>query len=167
MNYINYIKYVIRHKWFVFLAGLEWRVSLWQLLIHDWHKFLPSEFGPYVNTFYKKDGSKQYVESPEFTYAWRLHQIRGKHHWQHWLITWDRGVTEAIEMPDKYVREMIADWFGAGKAITGEWGAREWYEKNKDKIILHPKTRSSVEFYFQSSVFRPRLIDCGMTKTVY
>jgi len=48
----RYLKYLIRHKWFVFRAGLKLKVSIWRLLIHDWTKFLPSEFFPYLRKFY-------------------------------------------------------------------------------------------------------------------
>lgn len=144
-RHIAYLKYVLRHKWFVFVACRLCGVSLWRAIIHDWHKFLPDEWGPYARTFYKPDGGKQYVESSEFARAWNLHQKRGKHHWQHWLLTWDRGETTAIRMTDEYVREMVADWWGAGRAITGEWAAHRWYEKSKDKMLLHPETRMDVE----------------------
>lgn len=148
MAHWKYLLYVLRHKWFVFVAGRKIRVGLWRLIKHDWHKFLPSEWGPYVRTFYKPDGSKQYVESAAFAYAWNLHQKRADHHWQHWMITWDRGNTEEIEMDVCASLEMLADWYGAGRAITGKWGADEWYFKNRDKIRLHKETRSFVEACF-------------------
>ena len=144
-RHIAYLKYVLRHKWFVFVAGRKLGLGFWQLLIHDWHKFLPSEWFPYARTFYKPDGSSQYVESDEFARAWNLHQKRGKHHWQHWMLTWDRGETVALEMPEKYAFEMVADWLGAGRAITGKWGAREWYQKNKEKMNLHMFTKLAAE----------------------
>jgi hypothetical protein len=152
LRHWNYLKYVLRHKWFVFVACRACKVSLWQALIHDWHKFLPSEWGPYARTFYKPDGSKQYVESDEFSKAWNLHQKRGKHHWQHWLITWDRGVTEPIEMDMKYAHEMVADWWGAGRAITGKWDLPSWYSKNAHIIQLHKNTRIIVEFKIDGTV---------------
>ena len=31
------------------------------------------------------------------------------------------------------------------EAITGKWETLEWYEKNKEKILLHPETRYLVE----------------------
>ena len=77
-------------------------------MFHDWTKFRPSEWFRYAQTFYKPDGSKQYVESPEFAYAWMLHQHRNKHHWQYWLkidgisiqctdvVVWDRGVAQHV-----------------------------------------------------------------------
>lgn len=142
--HLAYLRYVLRHKWYVFIASRRLGVSWWRMIKHDWHKFLPSEWGPYVRTFYAPDGSKRYVESVEFANAWRLHQQRGDHHWQHWLLTWDRGVTEPMEMPLEAVREMVADWSGAGKAITGKWGANEWFQKNAEKMKLHISTGTSV-----------------------
>jgi hypothetical protein len=157
-RHIAYLKYVLRHKWYVFLAGQELGVDLVQLIVHDWHKFLPSEWFPYARTFYKSNGEKQYVESEEFSQAWRKHQQRGKHHWQHWLITWDRGETEALPMPWDYVEEMVADWYGAGKAITGKWEAKQWFEANKHKMKLHPVTVERIEqCFYRIDVFTDHL----------
>lgn len=155
-RHLAYFKYVLRHKRFVYQACKRCNVGLWQAIIHDWHKFLPNEWNPYAETFYKPDGSNQYVETDAFNRAWNLHQKRGKHHWQHWLLTFDRGETVPIEMEPKYVREMVADWWGAGKAITGKWEADVWYQSNKENISLHPKTRELVEkmLRFSAECFR-------------
>ena len=83
--------------------------------------------------------------------AWNHHQKRGKHHWQYWLITWDRGNTEPIDMPSEYIREMIADWWGSGRAITGNWDAVTWYEKNKDNMTMTPITRRLLEGWLKES----------------
>lgn len=171
-RHLAYLKYVLRHKWYVFWACLELGVPIWIALLHDWDKFLPDEWVPYARTFYKPDGSKQYVESVEFARAWMLHQHRNKHHWQWWLnagrvalprtniMVWDRGnpsilIGERVwdwdgeisirePMPAVYRREMLADWIGAGKAL-GKPNTWEWYEDNKDKIKLHPETRAWIE----------------------
>ena len=144
MRHWSYLKYVIRHKWFVFIASWKTDCSLWRAITHDMSKFLPSEWFPYATTFYKKDGSKQYNETPALNMAWNYHQHRNKHHWQYWVLKQDDGDLFPLEMPIKYVREMVADWAGAGKAITGKWEVRDWYLKNKNKIILHPQTRIDV-----------------------
>lgn len=145
MNYLSYMKYIIRHKYFVFVASVALKVSLIQCLFHDFSKFTPSEWFPYMNCFYKKDGAKRYNETQEFAKAWNSHQKRNKHHYQYWLLTWDNGKTEALEMEECYVREMVADWFGAGKAITGKWDAKNWYHANKHKMTLHDNTALRVE----------------------
>lgn len=143
-RYWQYLKYVIRHKWFVFKAGLELDVPLWILVLHDWDKFLPFNFVAYAKTFYKPDGSKQYTESQDFTLAWNAHQKINRHHWQYWMITWDRGNTETLPMPDVYRREMLADWMGAGRAL-GFPKTWEWYKKNRENIKLHTETRIWIE----------------------
>lgn len=149
-RHINYLKYIIRHKWYVFLAARRLGCPIWLAIIHDWSKFRPSEWFPYARCFYKSNGEKQYDETPEFNYAWLHHQKRNKHHWQYWLITWDRGNTEALEIPSQYVLEMVADWAGAGRAITGRWEVLHWYHEQEQFIQLHPKTRLLVEFMLES-----------------
>jgi hypothetical protein len=144
-RHTKYLSYVLRHKWHVFWAALRLGVNPWQAFIHDWHKFLPSEWMPYAYAFYDVDGSSRYRETDEFNYAWNLHQKRGRHHWQHWLLTYDRGSTATLPMEDKFVREMVADWIGAGLAITGKYEAPEWYKKNKSNMLLHHHTRYKVE----------------------
>ena len=145
LRHWKYLKYVMRHKWFVFQAGLKLNVPLWQLIIHDWDKFLTDEWMPYANCFYAEDGTNQYNQSDDFTLAWNHHQKRNPHHWQYWLITWDHGGTECLPMPDKYRREMLADWMGAGRAITGGDNTLEWYTSNRDKLKLHPDTQKWID----------------------
>lgn len=185
----QYLKYVLRHKWYVFQECWKLGVPLWIAFFHDWDKFLPDEWFPYARTFYKPDGSKQYVESVDFARAWMLHQHRNKHHWQYWLwidmpsdniaiplpktdyLVWDRGEAQRVvkrnsggvewhelqppfpadsvaggdPMPDVFRREMLADWRGAGRAITGKDETQTWYLANKDKMKLHPETRAWIE----------------------
>lgn len=164
MIHWQYLKYLIRHKWFVLIAGLKTGAPLWRLLIHDWSKFLPSEWMPYAQFFYwpqeRKDREAHeafaaygvcelaphwHFVRGRFNDAWLLHQNRNPHHWQFWLLTTDAGETSPRPMPSHFVREMVADWMGAGRAITGRWEVQEWYEENRDKIQLSPETRVMVE----------------------
>ena len=140
----QYLKYVLRHKWFVFVACLKLGVPIWIAILHDWDKFMPDEWFPYSKCFYKPNGEKRYLETPEFTAAWNAHQKRNKHHWQYWLITWDRGTTDALPMPEVFRREMLADWRGAGRAL-GKPDTLSWYRDNRNKMILHPVTRARIE----------------------
>lgn len=144
-RHISYLKYVLWHKWFVLVAA--WRIGapLGAALLHDMSKFLPSEWLPYANTFYAEDGSSRYEESPAFQGAWNSHQKRNKHHWQRWVLIQERGEDKPLPMPRVYILEMVADWMGAGRTITGKWEVRSWYLKNKHNIRLHPATRGAVE----------------------
>lgn len=151
--HLKYLAYVLRHKWFVFLACLRFRVPLRQAIVHDWHKFLPSEWFPYVHYFYgngDRRKSTTYYDAANtgdaaFDVAWLKHQHRGAHHWQHWILARDDGDIRLIPMPDRFVREMVADWSGAGRALGHGNDTLPWYTKNRHKMQLHEKTRLRVE----------------------
>src|SRR5579884_881616 len=162
MTHLRYAHYLIRHKWFVFLAGLQVKAPLWRLIIHDWSKFDPREWRPYATFFYapKPVGHVAHMGShyqaqvirqveaqrqADFDRAWLRHQHRNPHHWQHWVLRFDDGRTEALPMPNRLVKEMVADWMGAGRAITGKWDTASWYRKSSEKMLLHPATRVRVE----------------------
>lgn len=106
--------------------------------------------GPNIPPFfdiYYADTEEGRTALQKFNIAWNHHQKRNPHHWQYWLLTLDDGTTEALQMPTWYVREMIADWVGAGRAITGKIEVWSWYEKNKKKILLERDTADTVKFY--------------------
>lgn len=138
-KHLHCLSYIVRHKWFVFVAGRKTGTSLWRLLRHDWSKVLPSEWFAYADYFYSK-GSKV-----EFDRAWLRHIHRQDHHWNHWVLRVDIGAVKCLEMPESAWREMVADWMGAGRAIHGRWEAFEWYSKNSNNIQLHYVTRFKVE----------------------
>lgn len=155
-KHLRYLSYVLRHKWFVFAAC--WRLGIpFAGLVHDLSKFRPSEWIPYAENFY---GTRKQFEALDaigefgcaelapygyfvgdrFTIAWNLHQKRNPHHWQFWLVTQDSGETFPLPMPDRYRREMLADWIGAGRAITGKYDVAQWWQKNRARIRLHSET---------------------------
>lgn len=140
--HLKYLRYVLRHKWFVgiecFKVGLYWRG-----LTHDWHKFLPSEWAPYVHYFY---GER---DEEAFDFAWLQHQKRADHHWQWWMLPEDEGGTKILPMAPQAWLEMLCDWCGVSRTFGhGDWKATlKWYQTNKEKIKLHPDTRNWVEMY--------------------
>ena len=152
----KYLKYVLRHKWFVFVASWKIGGSMFRAAIHDLSKFMPSEWRPYAYWFYgwygyafnggflweHKENAKAHSQ---FDVAWLLHQHRNRHHWQYWVLQNDTDGTYPLPMPTVYVYEMVADWMGAGRAITGKWECGAWYAKNKEKMVLHNETRLLVE----------------------
>ena len=137
--YLGYLKALLRHKWFVFLEA--WKLGIpWLGLVHDLSKFWPSEFWAYAQYFYGPNPSEDI-----FNVGWLHHQHRNKHHWQRWILTNDRqGQTICLPMPDKYRREMLADWKGAGRAY-GNPNTAEWYLQNRNAIQLHWRTREWIE----------------------
>jgi len=98
-----YLKYVVRHKWFVFVECCRLGIP-WRGLVHDLSKFRISEWFAYVNQFYgewgyrysqERDGgcgdelARQAETFAAFDKAWLLHQHRNPHHWQAWLLRED------------------------------------------------------------------------------
>lgn len=151
--HLHYAWYVIRHKWFVLVAGRRVKAPLWRLLIHDWSKMSRAEWSPYVRSFY---GPWKYSERPPevvatFDAAWLHHQHKNPHHWQHWVLREDSGATKALEMPEGFIQEMVADWMGAGRAITGRWDVKTWYAKNRNVIVLHERTRMLVDMLIEET----------------
>jgi len=163
MEEIKYLKYVLRHKWFVMIACFK-QGLYWQGIIHDLSKFRPSEFFPYANFFYGRPNSYWeacskygcYEAAPfgslpediidtKFDFAWLLHQKRNPHHWQWWILLEDDGGTKILPMKDKYLVEMLCDWTGAGKAQGFGDNTKEWYLKNNSKMQLHPDTKKQIE----------------------
>ena len=153
MKYFKYLKYVIKHKWYVMIACFQ-QGLYWQGIIHDISKFLPSEFFPYANYFWgnkPNDREKNKYRKSTTTsdgkmdFAWLLHLRRNKHHWQWWVLPEDDGGTKFLEMPIKYLVEMICDWHGAGKAIGRTFSDYQWWTENKDEIQLNLHTKEKVE----------------------
>ena len=148
--YWAYFQYVMRHKWHVFVGCLRLGVPLHQAIIHDWVKFLPIEWNAYVRQFYNPDGTKRGrgESSTAFQLAW-LHHQRQPHHWQAWVSIGDGGKLTPLPMPQRFILEMVADWYGAGKAIGGKNDIAGWYGKMREKILLDPATRVEVELIIE------------------
>ncbi|MDD5358224.1 MAG: DUF5662 family protein [Candidatus Nanoarchaeia archaeon] len=157
-RHIEYAKYVFKHKWYVMIACFS-KGLIWRGLVHDLSKFLPSEWFPYANYFYEKNGTKKTIRdktgyykptdtgNSDFDFAWVLHQKRNRHHWQWWVLPEDSGGVKILPMPYKYVVEMFCDWIGAGRAqgVDDWWNPKPWYEINKSKMQLHESTISILE----------------------
>ncbi len=159
---LAYLKYLARHKWFVFVECCKAGIPL-AGITHDVSKFRRDEFMPYARSFYgpqypklhdiSGDARNRALDSghykekvrEDFDVAWLLHQHRGPHHWQHWVLREDSGKVKFLEMPERYRIEMICDWKGAGRAMGKGNDVRDWYLKNAANIQLHPVTQMWVE----------------------
>jgi len=98
------------------------------IIDHDLSKLSWEEFVQYREKFYSIDIQEE--NSNRFSYAWEHHKKSNEHHWQNWTSN---------EYGDPFIRvlhcvHMFIDWM----AMSIKFGdtAREYYEKNKDKIDL-------------------------------
>lgn len=157
MRYLTYFKYFLRHKWFVFWACRKMRVPIWIGIFHDWDKFLPEMVIAYSNYFYDDKGKDNQIRDKggyfnptisgdvRFDLARFMHMKRNKHHWQYWTMIDHNKTDITMNMPEVYIREMIADWIGAHAAQKSTGSVAEWYYRHKDSIILSYDTRKRVE----------------------
>ena len=153
--YIQYLNYVVRHKWYVFLECVKLGIP-WRGITHDLSKFRPSEFFPYAAHFYgykkeiteTRDKTGYYKPTdtgdPAFDKAWHYHAHRNRHHWQWHLQPTEDIANKVFEMEADDITEMVADWRGAGKA-QGFATVKEWYKQNKNRMVFGPNTRREVE----------------------
>lgn len=141
--------YIIRHKWFVFIECCRFGIP-WQGIVHDLSKLSPSEWNPYTRAFFyspsPRDATGAYDPlklEGDMDYAWLHHQHHNPHHWQWWILRGDSDGQKCLPMPERYIREMIADWQGAGRA-QGKPDTVLWYNANANKMVLHPNTRMRI-----------------------
>lgn len=186
MPHLRYLKYVLLHKLYVFAGGMaiatkceraeSWPRLLWRYLIHDWTKFLPSEWFAYVANFYgakspyddsdPRAAAEAKQRSAAFNRAWLNHQHRNAHHWQHFILRLDMG-KEVVLIPEAwYVDEMVADWIGAGTKILGGPTLTEcigltveWYMANRNIMQLREVARARVESILHTLAAEYGLID--------
>lgn len=137
MIYLRFLWSLLRHKWFVVRAGWFLGVPLWRLIIHDWGKFTPIEFGRYARQF-QGDGD------PQFGLAWLHHENHHRHHWGYWIPRSGLSADLPLPMPETDVREMIADCMGAGKAYTGSWDIANWINQHGREWRLHDETERRI-----------------------
>ena len=148
MKHLKYLRYILLHKWYVFIGCCKLGIPL-QGLIHDISKFRPSEWFPYAESFYG-DKTRYTVKQKRavkgnMKLAWLIHYHRNPHHWKYWCFIDGANKLIAADMPLRYRKEMLADWRSVGMTLYGYDNTKEWYEKRKDKMILHENTRLWLE----------------------
>lgn len=151
---MRYVLYILNHKWKVARALLRMRPDLiWLALVHDWHKFLPSEFFPYRakmtwgGGFRFKPVTTKSVDDA-FNVARYLHYGRSHHHPEKWG-------THAI--PDVYLWEMVADWLAMNDLDHEATAA--WYARTRSARNPHPYVLTFLDFFFGYRQITGNLLD--------
>ena len=154
MNIKGHFDTITRHKLLVmkycFACGLYE-----QGLAHDLSKYSPTEFIPGC-IYYQGDHSPNEAEREArgYTSAWLHHKGRNKHHLEYWIdysLQKDGYPLTGMEMPVKYVAEMLCDRIAACRVYQGEAytdaSAWQYYENGLrvNTMIMHPKTRELLE----------------------
>lgn len=111
---------------------------------HDASKTDIEEYEAYDQHFY---GNRSYENEEAFLYAWNHHLHNNPHHWQYWILVNDDkdNGEKLLEIPDKYIFEMICDWWSFSWRSGNLYEIFDWYEKGKDYRKINPVSLEKIE----------------------
>ena len=162
-NIIGHLKNIIVHKYWVLHYAHKLGVT-WQGIIHDLSKFSLVEF--FESVKYYKGNSSPITECKNhnyISYAWQHHKGRNPHHYEYWVDYFDSGKPVPHKIPYKYVMEMLADWFAAGKTYAINEGKMftpkdeyNWWEDRKKQfpnMCIHPAVIKFIDAFMYDAQF--------------
>lgn len=147
----KHFKTITKHR-FLVMCGC-FRVGLIrQGLTHDLSKYSPTEFWAGAR-YYQGTRSPNTAEreAKGYSEAWMHHKGRNRHHYEYWTdMNRQTKCYESIEMPRKYLVEMVMDRRAAcmtyqGKAYT-DASALNYFMGSRERELMHPNTRRQLEF---------------------
>ncbi len=149
-NAIKHFKTITHHRHLVIYHALKCGI-FFQGLMHDMSKYSPTEFKAGAK-FYKGFKSPNEGEREEYGYsnAWMHHKGRNKHHFEYWTdYNFKTKEMMPVEMPVKYVVEMLCDRIAASKVYQGENYTTshpiEYFLRGKPTRKIHPNTSDLLE----------------------
>ena len=147
----QHFKTITHHRWLVregcFRVGLYW-----QGLTHDLSKYSPTEFRTGARYFQgTRSPNSAEREDKGYSEAWMHHKGRNRHHYEYWTdLSRATGKYESVEMPRRYLVEMVMDRIAACKTYQGpnytDGSALEYFMKSKERLLMHEKTRQQLEY---------------------
>lgn len=147
----QHLKTISRHRWLVFCGCV--RVGLyWQGFTHDLSKFSPTEFRAGAR-YYQGTRSPNAAEREDKGYseAWMHHKGRNRHHYEYWTDMNPRTLRyESVEMPRKYLVEMVMDRRAACMTYQGKnytpASPLQYFERSRERTLMHPQTEKQLAF---------------------
>jgi hypothetical protein len=98
-----------------------------EVLFHDESKLSINEFIQYRRRWFPVEGETQ--DDYEYLCAWEHHKAYNPHHWENWTANQSGSM-----YADIFLVSMVIDWVAMGFELGDT--AKEYYEKNKEKILL-------------------------------
>lgn len=159
-RFFGHLKTINHHK--LLVMGLCFKCGLYkQGLTHDLSKYSPTEFFEGVRYFQGfRSPNAAAREQKGYSRAWLHHKGRNRHHYEYWVDVAgashpDKHVVPytmfGIEMPFRYVVEMVCDRIAACKTYEKERYADDsalnyfLRETNRKELIMHPNTQALLE----------------------
>ena len=154
VKFWQHLHTVNRHRFLV--MKLCFRVGLCrQGLCHDLSKYSPTEFLVGAK-YYAGTRSPNAVEREKNGYsaAWMHHKGRNRHHYEYWSdLNPHTKRYEPVEMPRKYLAEMVLDRMAACMTYHGkdyrDGDALAYYLKSAETKLMHPETSRQLRYLLQ------------------
>lgn len=150
----GHLKTITEHKLLVMRHCFK--IGLYrQGIMHDLSKYMPSEL--LMGFMYYDDGKSSPNNGERrdkgYSYAWMHHKGRNRHHFEYWTDyslhpSEAKHPLQAVEMPRKYVAEMLMDRICASKNYNKESYTQHdplsYFEHGKSHYLLHPQTEKEL-----------------------
>lgn len=147
----KHFKTITRHRMIVcrhcFRVGLYWRG-----LTHDLSKYSWTEFRAGAK-YYQGTRSPNTEEREEngYSVAWMHHKGRNRHHFEYWTdLSPETRTYEPVDMPVKYLCEMVADRIAACKTYQGaaytDASPLQYLDRANESRLVHPQTMKRLRF---------------------
>lgn len=154
MHPIKHFITITHHRWLV-RSGC-FRVGLYrQGLTHDLSKYSPTEFWVGAK-YFQGNRSPNAAEREEYGYslAWMHHKGRNRHHYEYWSdMSRETGRYEYVQMPRRYLAEMVMDRIAACKTYQGsaytDASALAYLDGSREKKIMNPETLRQLRFLLE------------------
>ncbi len=153
-RFFGHLKTITRHRHLV-LRGCFRMGLYWQGLTHDLSKFSPTEFWPGVRYFQgNRSPNTAEREQNGYSLAWMHHKGRNRHHFEYWTdLSLATRTYEPVDMPVRYLCEMVADRIAACKTYEGraytDASALAYLDRAKESRLVHPNTMRRLRFLLQ------------------
>ena len=148
----GHLRTVLRHRHLVFVHCLRAGIPL-QGLTHDLSKCSPREFIPGVRYFSGEHSPNDDERRDKgYSEAWMHHKGRNRHHWEYWTdFSASEGRYVPVEMPRRFLAEMICDRMAASKVYRGreytDSSAYEYLTRGRMRDQMNPRTRETLEYF--------------------
>lgn len=152
----EYKEYIENHQsnveqvWYDIQEFLEYEYALEDHVIdeinylifhHDDSKLSNEEFEGYKQYFYPEDGEEK--DKYDMEVAWNHHQKANPHHWQYWIM-WEPEGSVALDMPFRYVIEMLCDWTAMSYKFK-KTSPVEWWKEEQKEVLMTMNTLKIVD----------------------
>ena len=147
----QHFKTITYHRWLVregcFRVGLYW-----QGLTHDLSKYSPTEFFSGVRYFQgTRSPNSAEREANGYSQSWMHHKGRNRHHYEYWSdLSLETRRYEYVQMPRKYLVEMVMDRRAACKVYQGKnyhpGSELEYLERSRERMFINQETLKQLNY---------------------